>query len=65
MLCPICGMQSDTTSVVCSKHVSIIYDTCGRVISYWDYPYKPWQDYRSNEVRILKYDDNGNDLRFF
>ena len=63
MLCPICGMQSDTTSVICSKHVSIIYDLTGRVIQYRDYPYQPYQDYRN--VRILKYDDNGKFIKEF
>ncbi len=48
MLCPICGMESKTTSVVCSKHVSITYDGKGKVISWQDYdwrfspPIKTW-----------------------
>ena len=36
-LCPVCGMQSDTTNRVCSKHQSITYDQYGNVVSYNDY----------------------------
>ena len=36
-LCPVCGMTSDTTSRVCSKHQSVIYDQRGNIIGYKDY----------------------------
>ena len=36
MLCPICGLQSDTTSVVCSKHISVTYDSKGKIIGWTD-----------------------------
>ncbi len=36
-LCPVCGMQSETTSGVCSKHISVTYDSQGNVIDYKDY----------------------------
>ncbi len=36
-LCPVCGMQSETTSRVCSKHINVTYDQYGNVIRYTDY----------------------------
>ncbi len=33
-LCPICGMQSNTTSRVCSKHLNVTYDVQGNVVDY-------------------------------
>ena len=35
-LCPICGLPSNSTSRVCPKHISIIYDSNGKVITYQD-----------------------------
>jgi len=39
MLCPICGMESKSTSVICPKHTSITYDKDGKVISWNDYDF--------------------------
>ncbi len=36
-LCLVCGMQSNTTSRVCSKHVGVTYDAQGNALSYTDY----------------------------
>ena len=32
-LCPICGMPSDTSSRICSKHYPLIYDSSGKLIA--------------------------------
>ena len=36
-LCPVCGMQSGSTSRVCPKHISVTSDTQGNVLRYTDY----------------------------
>ncbi len=36
-LCPVCGMQSGSTSRVCSKHISVTYDAQGNVLRYTDW----------------------------
>ncbi len=32
-LCPVCGMQSHTSSRICSSHLSIAYNSLGNIIS--------------------------------
>jgi hypothetical protein len=47
MLCPICGMQSNTTSAICPKHISITYDSNGKVIAWQDIDWKITQPVRT------------------
>ena len=35
-ICPVCGLCSGNTSLVCSKHCSITYDSQGKVINFRD-----------------------------
>jgi len=36
MNCPVCGLPSPTTSVVCPTHIVIVYGSNGEIISYTD-----------------------------
>ena len=36
-LCPVCGEQSQLTSRLCGKHMSVTYDSYGNVLSYADW----------------------------
>ena len=36
-VCPICGLSSETTSLVCSRHLSIAYDSFGKPVSWVDF----------------------------
>lgn len=35
-LCPICGLPSGTSSRICNKHISFLYDANGNLIDYQD-----------------------------
>lgn len=35
-LCPICGLPSDSSSVICTKHTIIVYNSKGEVVDYSD-----------------------------
>ncbi len=44
MFCPICGLPSETTGIWCPKHVSVVFDSQGKVISYQDIKETPYYD---------------------
>ena len=49
MLCPICGLNSNTTSVICSSHMGFIYGSYGEIVAVleWisnkNYGYSYWR----------------------
>lgn len=46
-LCPVCGLPSEGTSRVCSKHINITYDSFGHIVRHQDIPNDtPLEKYR-------------------
>lgn len=53
MFCPICGLQSPTSSVTCPWHIKIIIDNHGNIISHQD-SWEVWLRYHHITQTVIK-----------